>query len=85
MAKLSGFATMGIIATTMFGEQMFPALGVQVPELVNGMMQNKFTTCAGAWFFGNTVRGREPEGVRLLKQFYLKKGKKFQRIFFKNI
>lgn len=55
IGKLVNIGSLTTIATSLFGDKLFPLMGLEVPELVNSLQQNKVGACAGAWFIGNTV------------------------------
>mmetsp|Transcript_26128 Transcript_26128/g.83443 ORF Transcript_26128/g.83443 Transcript_26128/m.83443 type:complete len:139 (-) Transcript_26128:28-444(-) len=55
MASAVDMAKMGVIAVTMFGENIFTTLNMAIPPWHASLAQNKMSTCMMSWFFGNTV------------------------------
>mmetsp|Transcript_10295 Transcript_10295/g.37943 ORF Transcript_10295/g.37943 Transcript_10295/m.37943 type:complete len:144 (-) Transcript_10295:344-775(-) len=55
MAKAVGYAQMGTIGLTLFGEKLFPLLGVAEPQGFAGLKDNKFQVVLVAWILGNTI------------------------------
>lgn len=55
LSKVVSFATMGAVATAIFGDKIFEMLGMPTPELAAQMQQNKMGSCMGAWFLGNIL------------------------------
>lgn len=55
MAQLAQAGTVSAISVSVFGDQIFGALGMPVPELVAAMQQNKVGACMMAWMGGNTL------------------------------
>lgn len=55
MANMVSVGMMGTIGMTLAGDKIFAMLGMEPPELYTSMSSNKFGTCVGAWFIGNTI------------------------------
>jgi selT/selW/selH-like putative selenoprotein len=46
-----------VISVTLFGEHLFPILGVVPHPLLVRLQANKLNVCMVAWFLGNTISG----------------------------
>lgn len=53
VARVVGGLQFFVIGVALFGERLFA--GGPVPDLVQGVLQNKMNACAVAWFVGNMV------------------------------
>lgn len=57
LAQLVQVIQMAVIAFIIFGEQIFGALGMRVPEVYVKIQQNKWMFGFLAWFIGNSISG----------------------------
>ncbi|KAK3269178.1 hypothetical protein CYMTET_22364 [Cymbomonas tetramitiformis] len=55
MANMVSVGMMGTIGMTLAGDKIFSMLGMAPPEFYTSLTSNKFGTCVGAWFIGNTI------------------------------
>ena len=54
LARAVSIASTAVIAVTLGGDALFPALGIRTPDFLKSMQASKLQTCAAAYFLGNT-------------------------------
>ena len=54
LARAVSLASTTVIAVTLGGDALFPALGISTPDFLKSMQASKLQTCAAAYFLGNT-------------------------------
>lgn len=53
LAQLVTIVKFSIIGIMMFGDKLFPMLGMQPPDMYEQVQDKKFAVGMAAWFFGN--------------------------------
>ena len=54
LARAVSIASTTVIAVTLGGDALFPALGIRTPDFLKSLQSSKLQTCAAAYFLGNT-------------------------------